>query len=221
MTAREAQRGVTLLELLIALAIFAFISSAAVYALRLAVDGRAQFDESDDRLRRWQIARLIMREDLAQLSPRVVRDEFGDRQGAAFLLGRALEGRPPVAGERPLAAFVRRGWDNPNFEAPRSELQYVEYLLKDGAIVRRTRPYLDAARDHAESDRVLFADVERARVEALAGETSRGLEWIEAWPGPGGDVTAPAPRAVRLTLVSDDYGEIEQLFWIGAVGGAP
>ena len=45
--ARHDQRGVTLPELLVALFVFALISSVGVYALRLAVEGREQLTEND------------------------------------------------------------------------------------------------------------------------------------------------------------------------------
>ena len=215
--AKNGQRGVTLPELLIALIIFAMIAGAGVYAMRLAVDGREQLDEADARLREWQIARAVIKEDLAQLSPRVVRDEFGVAQPSAFIGGLALQERPAVAGETALIAFVRRGWRNPGDVAPRSSLQYVEYVLKDRTLLRRTRVYLDAAPRHAVTDRALFTDIQAAEASFLVGESSRGLEWAPFWPGPG--ASGFAPRAVRLTLRAPRLGEIEQLFWIGRLDG--
>lgn len=205
------QRGVTLPELLIALFVFAMISGGGVYALRLAVDGREQLERFDDNLRAWQLARLMIRQDMAQLAPRVVRDEYGQLQSGVFVGGIGFVGRTPVAGETPLAGFVRRGWANPDAAMPRSSLQYVEYVLKGGDVVRRTRPYLDDARNQPKTDRVLFSDVRNVQLTFLAGETSRGLQWADAWPGPDGG----APRAVRFVFETDRYGEIEQLFWIG------
>jgi general secretion pathway protein J len=213
MKRRAAQRGVTLIELLIALFVFALISSAGVYALRLAVEGSEQLERSEAVLREWRLARLIIREDMAQLAPRIVRDEFGQSQGAAFFGGVAIAARAPIAGEELLAGFVRRGWANPNDAMPRSTLQYVEYVLKDGDIIRRSRPYLDDARNQPRNDRVLFFDVENVQFQFFAGETREGLQWSDIWPAPGAG--GFAPRAVRLSFESVRFGPIEQLFWIG------
>lgn len=210
---KALQRGVTLPELLVALFIFAMISGAGVYALRLAVDGREQLERADSELREWQIARMIIRQDLAQLAERTVRDEFGQPQAGPFIGGIGFAGRLPVENETPLAGFVRRGWVNPGNAAPRSSLQYVEYVLKGDDIVRRTRPYLDDARGQPETDRVLFSGVSNVEFSFLAGETSEGLQWADAWPGPG--ARGFAPRAVRLVFATDRLGEVEQLFWIG------
>jgi len=215
MKARAGQRGVTLPELLIALLVFAMISSAGVYALRLAVDGKEQLDASDAMLREWRLARIMIRQDMAQLAPRTVRDEFGQQQNAAFLGGAGFAARAPVAGEEPLAGFVRRGWTNPEDAAPRPALQYVEYILKEGDVVRRTRAYLDAARNQPSTDRVLFAGVDNVRISFLAGETSEELQWSTMWPTPG--AANFAPLAIRLEFESDRIGPVEQLFWVGAI----
>lgn len=215
MTARRAtQRGLTLPELLVALFVFALISSVGVYVLRLAVDGREQLTSVDDTLREWQLARIIIRQDMIQAVNRTVRDEFGEYQAGPMLGGLGFSGRTPTAGERPLVAFVRGGWSNYDAHTPRSSLQYVEYVLTDNAIVRRSRAYLDDARDLPERDRALFQGVDDVAFDFLLGETTRGLEWSENWPAGA----ASMPQAVRLRFVTEKYGEMEQMFWIGDVG---
>lgn len=211
----RAQRGVTLVELLLALLIFALLSSAGVYALRLAIDGQAQFSLFDDRIAEWQTGRAIIRRDLAQLALRPVRDEFGEAAAGVMVGGETLQfSRRPVVGERPLVGFVRRNWTNPGAVEPRSELQYVEYVLVGAEIVRRIRPYLDDAPNQPRFDRTLFRNVSNAEVDFLIGETTRGLDWVNRWPGPGVDVRTP-PRALRITLTTERLGTVEQLFWIG------
>lgn len=212
---RNSQRGVTLPELLIAMLVFALISSVGVYLLRLTIDGRAQLTEADDSLREWHLARIIIKQDLAQLVDRTVRDEFGTAQSGPFVGGFGFSGRTPVTDETPLAAFVRGGRDNENFQAPRSTLQYVEYILVGTDLVRRTRPYLDDARNQPRLDRVLFREITETEIEFLRGETTRGLEWDTNWPSPGGTAK---PQAVRLRFTSPRFGRIEQLFWIGETG---
>ncbi len=211
---RHQQRGLTLPELLVALFVFALISSVGVYVLRLAVDGREQLMETDASLREWQLARIIIRQDLMQIVGRTVRDEFGDPQPGPVIGGLGFSGRTPETGETPLVGFVRGGWANYDAATPRSTLQYVEYILKDDDIVRRTRPYLDDAREQPERNRALFESVENVTFDFLLGETSRGLEWSEDWPAGA----TPTPSAVRLRFQTEKFGEIEQLFWIGAAG---
>jgi|GEM_PF-365593 len=216
MTARRSnQRGVTLPELLVALFVFALISSIGVYVLRLAVDGREQLTETDNALREWQLARIIIRQDLMQIADRPVRNEFGESQAGVVIGGIGFSGRTPESGETPLVGFTRAGWANYDPDTPRSTLQYVEYIQKDDRIVRRTRAFLDDARDQPKRDRTLFEGVSDVALEFLSNEGARGLEWTEDWPVGG----TRAPRAVRLRFQTERFGEIEQIFWIGSVAG--
>lgn len=217
MNARAGERGLTLVELLVALLVFSFVASAAVLALRLGVEARDQLELADDRLSQFEIARLMLKDDLAQLVNRPVRDEFGDTSGAMFRGGEVLRLRNPVEGERRLMAFVRAGWANPGATAPRSSLQYVEYLEKDGALVRRIRPFLDDARDQPEFDRVLIDGVSGITVSFLQGNARGALDWADRWPPAAG---APAPEAIALDVTDPRFGEVRQMFWIGKIGGA-
>lgn len=213
---RRAQHGLTLVELLVAMLVFAFVASVSVYALRLSVEARDQLATADRRIAEIEIARIMLKEDLAQIVDRPVRDEFGDQASAAFRGGTEMRLRNPVPGETPMIGLVRGGWSNPGAEAPRSSLQYVEYLEKDGALVRRIRPYLDDARGQPHFDRVLISDARDIEARFLAGETRGELDWAASWPLPG---RAGAPRAVSLAFESARFGRLEEYLWIGDAGG--
>lgn len=210
---RQRQRGLTLVELLIAMLVFSAIAAASIYVLRMGIDGRDQLEVADARGRDFTIARTIIRSDLSQIAPRVVSDEFGARPGAPFEGGDAFLNRPGIDGETQLVAFVRRGWANP-LNAPRPRLQFVEYVYRDNRVIRRARPYLDAARDHDVIERVLFDGVSLAEMSFLRGETSAGLDWVSGWPAPG---ASEPPRAVRLRIISERHGDLSQLFYLGDV----
>lgn len=211
---RAREQGFTLPELLVALLIFSLIAAASVYALRLGVEARDQLVEADARLAEFQIARVIIRDDMAELVPRSVRDEFGAVLGPAFEGGSALRRRPAVDGERLLLSFVRGGWANPQNQAPRSRLQYVEYIENNGVVLRRVRPYLDDARGQPDFDRVLFRGARDIDISFLAGEIRGELDWASGWPLPGG---AGFPRAVTIAFSTSRYGALVQRFWIGDI----
>lgn len=212
------QQGFTLPEVLVALLIFSLIAAASVYALRLGVDSRDQLAASDERLKELQIARVLIKEDFAQVTARPVRDEFGILTPAYFHGGQSLFERRPVSGEDVLVTFVRGGWLNPNARAPRSALQYVEYIRKDDALIRRARVYLDDASRSERIERVLFDDIEGADIQFLAGEIRRELQWADAWPVSGAQ--SPPPRAVAITITDKNGDELRQLFWVGEIGDA-
>lgn len=212
---RRAQLGLTLPELLIALLIFAMISGAAVYALRLTVEGREQLEEADGAVRDMQISRLIIKQDLATIAFRTVRDEFGVAAPAPFIGGDGVALRKPVDGETLLMAFVRRGWDNPDDASPRSTLQAVEYLLIGDGLVRRVRPYLDDATGQKRTDRVLLKGLSSAKFSFYQGEISGRIDWVDLWPSTCSGAACAPPKAARLVIATRRFGELEQLFWIG------
>lgn len=208
------QKGFTLVELLVALLVFSFVAAAGVYALRLGVEARDQLATADKRLSELQLARTLIRDDMMQLVARPVRDEYGSAFGPAFQGGDALAGYRAAEGERLLVAFVRSGWSNPDAAAPRSNLQFVQYLEKDGALVRRIRPYLDDARGQPHFDRILIDDAESLEIGFLAGEIRGNLDWARGWPRNEGGDTAP-PRAISLSYAAERFGALSLYFWIG------
>ena len=214
---KTTQQGFTLPELLIALLIFALISSAGVYCLQLGVQARTQLDEADKRIRAVELMRAILKEDLSLVTQRRVRDEFGTQAPAAIIGGRGFDYRPPIDGETPLLGFVRNNWSNPGGEAPRASLQYVEYLVIEDSLIRRARPYLDHARNQPAIERVVIEGISNVRIDFFEQETNSGLQWSLLWPIPTSQ--GFAPLAVRIQYTTERFGELEQLFWIGEIAG--
>lgn len=215
----STQKGFSLAEMLVALLIFSAISAASVYVLRLSVDARDQLGVVDRDLALMETARSVIKDDLAQTTLRPVRDEFGSPAGPAFRDGNTGAVAANRNGEKILLAFVRGGWSNPDWAAPRSSLQYVEYVAVDDTLVRRSRPYLDDARGQPRTERVLLDGLEDIEVEFLAGETNGRFDWTQSWPVQPAAASSP-PRAVAMTTRAKRFGEIRQLFWIGDVGSA-
>lgn len=215
------RRGMTLVEILVALIVFSLVAAAAAASLRLAADARDQLVAADRRIATFQTSRIIIKEDLASAVPRRTRDEFGDVFGPAFLGGSETRIRPPVAGETLLLAFVRSGWVNPEMAAPRSSLQFVEYVVRGKQMIRKSRPYLDDARGQARMERVLFEDVEGVEIEFLPrnGAASVAGAWSSGWPMERN--SDRPPRAVAVSFSTPRTGALRQIFWIGDLGGRP
>ncbi len=214
---RAAQYGFTLAEVLVALLIFSLIAAASVYALNLGVNARDQLGDADEALKELQLARMLIKEDTAQIVMRPVRDEFGATAPAPFQGGRNIVRSRIEDDEQILVSFTRAGWLNPQASAPRSALQYVEYLKRGNAVIRRSRPYLDDARGASRVERVLFSNVETAAAEFVVGEFRGELEWTNEWPVSGSGPAAPI--AMALIVGSANGEEIRHLFWIGSLGG--
>lgn len=189
--------GFTLVEMLVAVLVFALLSAAGVVVLVQAADHQAAVGARLARLGKFQRARALLQADLSQVAVRRVRHPDGGAARDAFA------GRPLHVGSlssTPLIAFVRRGWSNPD-ALPRASLQYVEYRLVDGRLERSTRPMLDGAASGA--PQVLLTGVSSAQL----AYRDRG-QWSDGWAG---GATAQ-PEALRLAFELDGIGQVTQLF---------
>ena len=213
MTVSERRGGFTLVEVLVALAITAFVSAIAYSGLSTAITGVEQTRAVADRTYEVNRAWMIISRDLRQFIPRPVRDEFGESEPA-------LQGGP--AARFPLS-LTRTGWHNPN-ALPRSNLQRVNYRLEDGALWRETYPVLDRAGDTVAQEVRLLEGVEYMTITFLgdlsgAGGTEDSVsldtrDWLENWvvdtSTPGASLAPPAAVEIRLQL--EDWGEMRRLY---------
>lgn len=188
--------GFTLVEVLIALAVFALIGGAGALVLSQAVDSRFAVKTASDRIAEIQRARALMRADIGQAVGRRTRTPTG----------RPLP-QPMVAGQapgEPLLVLTRAGWSNPGEEA-RPSLQRVEYRLVEDRLERRASRYLDGARPGP--PQVLFRGVRQARA-TFVRDGSEAPAYIVS-------PDRPLPDAVKISLTLDGYGPVEQLFLAG------
>jgi general secretion pathway protein J len=190
--------GFTLLELLVALAIFSLIAVMAYGGLETVLKQQALTEENAESLAALQKTYLVMQRDIEQAVPRAIRDEFGDRQ--APLLGTTL------------FQLTRGGWNNPANQ-PRSTLQRVGYSLEDRQLIRYAWMVLDRAQDSAPTRQPLAADIESMQVRYL-DDTG---DWQEQWPplqAGSNPLANPTdfPRAVEMTLEHARFGTLTWLF---------
>ena len=192
------RNGFTLVEMLIALAIFGMLTAAGVALLTVT----ARTQETSDRLlaELGEIRRLgaLLTADLAQAAPRVHRDGDG-RPQRAFAGG---------AGETEmLIAFVRRGWDSGEDDwSGGPALQRVGYRLRGDRLERLSYPQVDGGGEPVAV--ALLDGVQGLRLRYRDDEGS----WRERW-----DPSDPArlPSAVELVTTSAAQGTVRQLFLVG------
>jgi general secretion pathway protein J len=191
-------RGFTLLEVLVAVAIFAVLGVMAYGGLQAVLVQQEIARDNSARLREVQYAVQRLSQDVNQLQPRPVRDELGDGARGALLAD--PRNRYPVE-------FSRGGWSNPMAQ-PRAAIQRVAYLVEDDRLLRMHwfAPDHTLAEEPVELE--LLGGVREFRMRFFAG----GRGWVEEWP-PGLDGEDPAllPVAVEIILELEDWGEIRRL----------
>ena len=199
-----AVRGFTLLELLVALAVFAIMATAAYSGLSNVLFTRAAVEQQNRRLAAVQLAIFRLDQDIQQATPRGVRDEYGDPQPA--LRGGALLDDVLI--------LTRAGWDNPLGQS-RATLQRVAYRLREGRLWRLHWDVLDRGGLVAPRETLLIDQTREFRAQFL----DQNGEWRADWPppaDPAADDHPPnpnrLPRAVEITLMLEDWGAITRLF---------
>lgn len=201
-------RGVTLLELLVALAIFTVIGVAAYTGLFAVLEAREATRSESERLAAVQYAVDTIVDDLAQATDRPVRRVQPRRGASLYAPGPDIE---------PLLAVTRGGWPNPA-GLPRSTLGRVEWFLEDQELMRESHARPDAPAQTEPVRRRLLERIENASLRFRDGEG----EWSQRWPplnSPDAVATA-LPRAVEVTLELADWGEIRRLVALPRVGAA-
>ncbi len=195
MTKSNRQVGFTLLEVLVAISIFAVIGLGANQMLRTMIDTHDKTSAKIESMNNLTRVFAALERDFSHAIPRFSRDEFGDPQPPLMI----YTGQYPVE-------LTRSGWSNP-INLPRSNLQRVAYDVNaDGELIRSFWLVLDRAEDSEPIEQVMLSGVEdfRLRLVTREGETT------EVWPD--GNFDALLPAGVELYLQTEEFGELRKVF---------
>ena len=202
---KHSFHGFTLLELLVAVAVFAVLSAMAYGGLRNVIDNSQQTDIAMQRLQQVQLAMVKISRDFTQLSQRNIRDEYGNTNNY-ILTGE---------GDDVFIEFSRGGRRNPA-EMLRSHLLRAAYKFEDNTLSRLHWPQLDRTQEMEPYESVLLEEVENASIRFLDNNN----EWHNEWPPL--DATGQADgstvvlSAIEFTLELQDWGEIVRLFLVNS-----
>lgn len=199
----SGERGFTLIEMLVAVMIFAMLATAGVVLLRGAVEGQAAVTTHLDALADVQRGLATLDADLSQAAVRISRTQAGTYAPAFF--GRSAQG------EEPLMQFVRDGWSNPG-TLRRASLQKIEYWWRNGRIERVGYPAVDGATPPEPA--ILFDGV---RGLTLRYRDRRG-DWLERWAP---ETPKAMPTAVEMVLTRGSDPPLILRFLVGTAINQP
>jgi len=188
--------GFTLLELLIAIAVFSLVSVMSYSGLKTVIESNKRIEEKSDQYQQLDRFFLLMQQDFYQMVNRPVRDGFGDLQPALI----ANSGLADFFLE-----FSRSGALNiANPEVPL--LRRVAYLLENGIVKRRSWQVLDRLQSSESLDVELLDDVNDMQVSFFYADTQAQVQTSNEAVGQG------LPKAITITLNVEGIGVIKRVW---------
>lgn len=195
------QRGFTLLEMVVAIGIFAVISAISYGALNNFLDARERISARRTTVHDLQSAMVLLERDLRYAINRPVRDQFGDDEGA-FVGG---PGEGLESGE-----LLRLTTARPAAGSPESQrLTRVAWRVDGRQLTRVTWQVLDRYLESPEYPRVLLDNVEDLEVSFFKFDAEDKLEVTEAWSD-----KSQLPAGVEVILRLEDLGSFRRVLQV-------
>ncbi len=192
--------GFTLIEVLVALAVFGVLSVLAYMSLAQTLANSDMLTERMDRLQSVQRTMSFLSSELLQTAPRPIRVELGQAPVPALQSSFASDFALQI---------THGGWPNVA-ETPRSTLQRTAYRIEEGELVRYHWNVLDRTVANVPVGTVMLEDVDSLTFRFLQNDG----EWIDQWPplvAQGAPPLRVLPRAVEILLVLPDEGEVSRV----------
>jgi general secretion pathway protein J len=193
--------GFTLLELLVAMAIFAILGTLALSGYTELQRQSEYAEQRLERLRDVQRAMQAIGQDLAQIEPRPIREPLGESLIPAVLATDSIEYG---------LQFTRAGWSNTAGLA-RPTLQRVGYRLDGEGLWRDHWPVLDRTLVTEPTRVKLLGKVRSVRFRFM----NAAREWVDRWPVSDGTNLAGSerlrPAAIEIVLELEDWGEMRRV----------
>lgn len=191
------QSGLTLVEILLALAIFAIIGVICAYAIRHMVDMHNRINKINASISDTQIALVLMQRDLHEIVDRPYLDERAHPVQTIMLGGSEL-------------SFVNASHLELSANSQHSNLQRIAYALQGKTLVRKIWPVLDeATSNNTAAIQPLLTGVDNLSFQ-LIDQNNRAQT---VWPPPGASSTQgdPMPKAVIVKMSIKGWGELEKI----------
>lgn len=192
---RPSQCGFTLIEMVIAVSIFALMSAMAYSGLNHTIKIGSQVSEANQRLSELQFGLAYFARDWMQVSPRKIRNQYGDEENNIVLEDNSI-------------TFTRSGWTN-LLQTKRSELQRVQYLLIDNNLVRRHWRSLDQGIAEQPLATILIHDVESLAINFINPSELEIPDWPDESGRDGDD-----PIALIIDIELARMGQIRRILEI-------
>lgn len=198
--------GFSLMETLVALFVVAMLSTAGGSLLIGTLNSTNRVEQLTQDVRAFEVASAFLRDDLSAMTTRA----------SASPDGLSLPAGPAgTDGSRDgiILSFVRGGWSRYDENVLRSDLLRVEYLRREGSLVRRIYTAPDPGRETPFSERILLEGLSAIELRYL-DEDAWSDVWVTVNPDPASDMV----DLVEVTLQFNDDRTLTQRFLAGGAG---
>ncbi len=187
-------RGFTLLEILIALFIFAILSLILTSVLRRVIDTHAHTEQVANVMRETEWALLRLSRDIESTVNRPIADTSGKPEATFIGTSNRFE-------------FTHGGF----ISEEKSSLERTAYEFKEGTLFRYTWEVLDQAPSTTFHERALLTNLMDISFEYLDADKHFHATWpVEP------QTLDTLPSAIRINFVYDNGGILSQLYVISA-----
>lgn len=188
--------GFTLIEILIALFIFALVAVITTTVLRTVLNTRDGINHSMDELGELQIAMALMEQDFRQVTQRNIQTGLPNTEFS-------------FVGVAEKVSFTRAGLVNPLMQFTKSTLQRAHYYYQDGNLYRVTSSVLDPPRETKEISKKILSHLEKFTFSFMGEQNTIYPSWpvIETQ-----EEVITLPRAVKVYIKLKNQGEMNLLF---------
>lgn len=197
MRLNKKEAGFTLIEVLVAIAIFSMLSFSAYQVLDQTQKANQQSIDKTERLKEIQRSMVIIDNDFRQIALRQFRNNGEEASSRVFWWSNGL-----IDSDSYGALFTRLGWHNPQQMFPRGEVTKVGYRIREDVLQRVWWRYPDTPAGQEGIVTPLLSGVEKIDMRFYNSEG-----WQSNWDEP-----YSLPKAVELTLTLEDFGDISRIY---------
>jgi len=191
-------RGFTLLEMIVAISIFSIIAIVSYASLNRFLDQRDWIETGSESLKQLQISYLIIAQDLRRLSPRIVRDGYGDAEPLFIAMS------PTDSANGEVLRFTTYKHDT---SLPGLSTQVrVAYRLEGDELFRISWPVLDRDQDTPEYRQRLLSDIQSLQID-LIDTSNDEVQTLKGWTEP-----ERLPDGIDLQITLDNGRYYQRIF---------
>ncbi len=191
-------KGYTLIEVMIALSVFAIIATLSSGVMYHVFDIRGRVAEQANQLDELQLALTLIEHDTVQFVPRTVRTKD-------------MHVFSSFTGVHQYMEFTRGGLVNPKGLVLRSTLKRIAFLCNDNQLIRRSWDVLDTPNRRHYEDKILLSNLEDCSFAYVSISHQIMPEW-RAYRVDQNQRVESVPSAIQITIYPTGWGKMTFLF---------